>query len=334
MKILGVETSCDETAVAVVEGRRILGNVILSQAGFHAPFGGVVPEIASRQHIDNIPLVIDETLRQSGLKLSGIDGVAATYTPGLLGALLIGLQYGKSLAFALNKPFIGVNHLEAHIHSVFLENEDIPYPFLALIVSGGHTHLFSVEAFGCYQLLGATRDDACGEAYDKVAKLLGLGYPGGPLLDKRAALGNRRAFRFTRPKLKGDSLDFSFSGIKTACLLEVERQNGRLSENFINDMAASFQEAATGFLTGRLLEAVRKTKVRRWVVCGGVAANSGLREKLKNLSAENDCRCFIPSIPLCTDNAAMVAYVGGRYLEQGDASPLSLNASACGELPS
>lgn len=333
MKILGVETSCDETAIAIVEGKRILANIVSSQSKVHAPFGGVVPEIASRHHIENIPLVLDEALHQADLNLTQIDGVAATYAPGLLGALLVGLQYGKSLAFALNKPFVGVNHLEAHINSVFLENKEVTYPFLALTVSGGHTHLFLVKEFGRYELLGGTRDDACGEAYDKVAKLLGLGYPGGPLIDKRAPLGNPKAFRFTKPKLKG-VFDFSFSGIKTACLLEVQKQNGKLSENFINDMCASFQEAAIGFLIDRLVFASHQLKVHNWVICGGVSANQGLRKKLETASKENDCRYFIPSIPLCTDNGAMIAYVGGRYLENGKHSPFSLNAQACSELPS
>lgn len=333
MKILGVETSCDETAIAIVEGKRILANIVSSQSEIHAPFGGVVPEIASRHHIENIPLVLDEALHQADLDLTQIDGVAATYAPGLLGALLVGLQYGKSLAFALNKPFVGVNHLEAHINSVFLENKEVTYPFLALTVSGGHTHLFLVKEFGRYELLGGTRDDACGEAYDKVAKLLGLGYPGGPLIDKRAPLGNPKAFRFTKPKLKG-VFDFSFSGIKTACLLEVQKQNGKLSENFINDMSASFQSAAIGFLIDRLVFASRQLKIRNWVVCGGVSANQGLRKTLEIVSKENDCRYFIPSIPLCTDNGAMIAYVGGRYLESGKHSPFSLNAQACSELSS
>ncbi|OGQ37580.1 MAG: tRNA (adenosine(37)-N6)-threonylcarbamoyltransferase complex transferase subunit TsaD, partial [Deltaproteobacteria bacterium RIFCSPLOWO2_01_44_7] len=224
MKVLGIETSCDETAIAVVEGKKILSNVVASQAAAHAPYGGVVPEIASRHHVENLPVILEMALKEANISLEKIDAVAATHTPGLLGALLIGLQFGKSLAFALQKPFIGVNHLEGHLASVFLENEELEYPYLGLIVSGGHTHLYLVKEFGCYQLLGATRDDACGEAYDKIAKMLGLGFPGGPLLDKTATRGNPKAFRFTQPKV-GECLDFSFSGFKTAALLFVQKQN-------------------------------------------------------------------------------------------------------------
>ncbi|MDO8526367.1 MAG: tRNA (adenosine(37)-N6)-threonylcarbamoyltransferase complex transferase subunit TsaD [Deltaproteobacteria bacterium] len=338
MKILGIETSCDETAVAVVKGRNILSNVIASQTAAHAPFGGVVPEIASRHHIENIPLILDQALALAGVRLNEIDGIAATCTPGLLTALLVGLQFGKSLAFALKKPFVGVNHIEGHLNSVFLAEpsleESLPqYPYLGLIVSGGHTHLYQIKKFGRYQLLGATKDDACGEAYDKVAKLLGLGYPGGPKLDKLAALGNPKAFRFTQPRLKDDSLDFSFSGVKTACLLQVQKQNGILSENFIHDMAASFQNMATDYLITRIGQAARRHNLENIAVTGGVAANSALRAKLKTFAEENDCRYFIPSLPLCTDNGAMIAYVGGRYLEMGLRSPLSLNAQAYSGLP-
>ena len=337
MKILGIETSCDETAVAVVEGRKILSNIIASQAALHAPFGGVVPEIASRHHVEALPSVLDAAIKEANVSLADIDGVAATYTPGLLGALLIGLQFGKSLAFALEKPFVGVNHLEGHFNSVFLENENITYPYLGLIISGGHTHLYLVKEFGRYQLLGATKDDACGEAYDKIAKLLGLGYPGGPLLDKLATTGDPKAFRFTRPKLGAksgeDSLDFSFSGVKTACLLQVQKQNGKLSAGFVKDLAASFQEMATEFIITRLLEASKRYQLKNWVIAGGVAANRGLRNKLERVTKENGCNVFIPSIPLCTDNGAMIAYVGGCHLQTGFSSPLSLNAQATSELP-
>lgn len=337
MKILGIETSCDETAAAVVEEGRILSNVIASQADLHAPFGGVVPEIASRHHLEALPAVLETSLQKADVSLAQIDAVAATYTPGLLGCLLAGLQFAKALSFALGKPFIGVNHLEGHLNSVFLENKTMEYPFLGLIVSGGHTHLYLVEAFGVYRLLGATRDDAAGEAYDKVAKLLGLGYPGGPRLDKIAREGNPKAIRFTRPKMGpkngDDSLDFSFSGIKTACLLQVQKQNGPLSDQFVKDLAAGFQETVTGFLVHRLDEAVQRHGLRRACIAGGVAANSALREKLRQWSEETGCAVAIPSPALCTDNAAMIAYAGGLRLRRGQNSPLSLNASAAGELP-
>ncbi len=356
MKILGIETSCDETAVAVVEGRKILSNIIASQGAVHAPFGGVVPEIASRHHIENLPAVLETALSKAQTRLSEIDVVAATYTPGLLPALLIGLQFGKALAFALKKPFIGVNHLEGHLNSVFLDDpltptlgsaplapqvpralrlashkgrgSDIDYPFLGFIVSGGHTHLYKVEAFGKYKLLGATRDDAAGEAFDKVAKLLGLGYPGGPRLDKIAQEGDPHAFRFTKPKLGDESLEFSFSGYKTAALLHVQKQNGNLSQNFVADLAASFQHAVTDFLIDRLSAAGRRHRLNNWVVTGGVAANKGLRQKLATFSKEAPCNLFLPPMELCTDNGAMIAYVGGEYGKRKKHSPLSLNAVA------
>lgn len=372
MKILGIETSCDETAVGIVEGQKILSNVVASQAQFHAPFGGVVPEIASRHHIENLPVILDEALLQAKVSLDAIDGIAATYTPGLLGALLVGLQYAKSLSLALNKPFIGVNHLEGHLNAVFLEEENIDYPYIGLIASGGHTHLYKVESFGKYQCLGATRDDACGEAYDKVAKLLGLGYPGGPLLEQTALQGNPKAFRFTQPKFDNGSLDFSFSGVKTACLLQVKKQTpppvagqtpplaqgqnvrfadsasggenahsvgatgggetGSLSQQFRQDLAASFQEMATNFLIDRLRQASRKYRIQTIIVTGGVAANQTLRKKLNQLAVEENLNCFAPSIPLCTDNGAMIAYVGGQYLKRNQTSPLALNAQAYSEL--
>lgn len=331
MKILGIETSCDETAAAVVENDTIQSNIVESQFHFHEPFGGVVPEIASRSHIEVLPQIVAKALAGAKTSLQEIDGIAATYTPGLLPALLTGLQYAKSLSFALKKPFSGVNHLEGHLHAIFLEKQNVEYPFLGCVVSGGHTHLYLVKDFGKYETLGATRDDACGEAFDKVAKLLGLGFPGGPKLDICAQKGNPKAFRFTTPKLGKGSLEFSFSGLKTACLLKVKKE-GELSENFVQDLAASFQETATQFLMNRLLEAAKKYKLNRWVVCGGVAANSSLRQKLKSLTETENYQIFIPSISLCTDNAAMIAYVGGRQLKKQISSPLSLNAKAYTQL--
>lgn len=336
MKVLGIETSCDETAAAVVEGRAILSNVVASQHAVHAPFGGVVPELASRHHLEALPFVVNRALAEANLTLNDIDAVAATYAPGLLTALLVGLQYAKSLSFALNKPFVGVHHLEAHLHSVFLEHPRFDHPFLGLIVSGGHTHLYRVEGLGRYQLLGRTRDDAAGEAYDKVAKLLELGYPGGPRLDKLAGEGNKQAFRFTRPKMGqkmgNSSLDFSFSGIKTACLLQVQRQNGNLSSQFKKDMAASFQETVTDILIRRLDEALLRCGLKKIAVAGGVAANSELRKKLQRLGEEKNLVLAIPSMPLCTDNAAMIAFVGGLYAEEKKFTPLSQNAFATCDL--
>lgn len=332
MKVLGIETSCDETAIAVVNQGEILSNVIASQGKIHAPYGGVVPEIASRHHIENLPIILRSSLEEAQIKLEELEGIATTCKPGLLGALLAGLQYGKSLAYALQKPFIGVDHLEAHLHSVFLEHPGLRYPFLGLVVSGGHTHLYQVQQFGNYRLLGATRDDACGEAYDKVAKLLQLGYPGGPHLDKLAQEGNPKAFRFTIPKLGEDSLDFSFSGIKTACLLEVQKQKDHCSDDFKRDLAASFQEMATHFLMTRLDQAAKRLQLRTLCIVGGVAANKTLRQKLAILAEEKNYEYKIPSVPLCTDNGAMIAYVGWRYFLEGKRSPWSLNGLATCDL--
>ncbi|MBI4224490.1 MAG: tRNA (adenosine(37)-N6)-threonylcarbamoyltransferase complex transferase subunit TsaD [Deltaproteobacteria bacterium] len=332
MKILGIETSCDETAAAVVAEGKILSNVVASQTAAHAPFGGVVPEIASRHHVENLPAIVKEALRQAGCSLTDIDGIAATHTPGLLGALLVGLQYAKSLAFALNKPFVGVNHLEGHLNALFLEQNEIDYPYLGLIVSGGHTHLYRVKGFGHYELLGATRDDAAGEAFDKVAKLLGLGYPGGARLEALAAGGNPEAFRFTQPKMGNGTLDFSFSGVKTACLLQVKNQNGRLSEQFQKDLAAGFQEMVTNFLRERAAQAAKKYDLQNIVVSGGVACNQTLRQKLQGLARQEGLKISFPSPSLCTDNGAMIAYVGGEYLKRKQPSPWSLNARASSEL--
>ena len=332
MRVVGIETSCDETAVAVVADGKILSSCIASQEVIHAPFGGVVPELASRHHLEMISILFDRALSQAGLQTTDIDGVAATCAPGLVPSLLVGLSFGKALAFALNKPFIGVNHLEGHLNSAFLENPDLKYPFLALVVSGGHTSLYSVKDFGEYLLIGSTRDDAAGEAYDKVAKLLGLGYPGGPLIDKLATEGNPKAFRFTIPQLKNDSLDFSFSGVKTAVMLLVKEQKKPLTQKFIVDCAASFQEMVTFVLIDRLKTVAEKLGHTRLVVAGGVAANKGLRGKLAQLKQETGLEYFIPSIPLCTDNAAMIAHVGSEYLKRGKTSAWNLNATATQEL--
>ena len=332
MNVIGIETSCDETAVAVVAGRKILSSCIASQEAIHAPYGGVVPELASRRHLEMVAPLLNGALKKADMRLQDVDGVAATCAPGLLPALLIGLSFGKAFAFALGKPFIGVNHLEGHLNSVFLEDPDLQYPFLAMVVSGGHTSVYDVKDFGQYQLIGATRDDAAGEAYDKVAKLMGLGYPGGPLIDRLAAEGNRRAFGLTIRKLKNDSLDFSFSGIKTAVMLLVRQQGQPLSQQFIKDCAASFQETVISILAGRLKTVAKRLDHSRVIVAGGVAANKGLRKKLEELSKETGLKISIPGIALCTDNAAMIAYVGGEYLKRGKTSAWDLNAVAQQEL--
>ncbi|MFH1875108.1 MAG: tRNA (adenosine(37)-N6)-threonylcarbamoyltransferase complex transferase subunit TsaD [Pseudomonadota bacterium] len=343
MLILGLESSCDETAAAIFDQQqnKILSQHVASQDKVHAPYGGVVPELASRQHLEKIIPIIRRTLKDANLQLTDIDGLAVTNAPGLMGSLLIGIQVAKGLALALNKPLIGVNHLEGHLNAINLQAPDVPYPHIGLVVSGGHTSLYDVENFGEYKLLGATRDDAAGEAYDKVAKLLGLGYPGGPIIDKLAPKGNPKAFRFTLPQFGGyaakretSTLDFSFSGIKTAALLAFRQavQKNEVAEKFVADLAASFQNTVVNFLVKRALEAAHQTKAKAIVLAGGVAANSELRKTMAQACEQNNLTCLLPEIKHCTDNAAMIAYVGARYLQMGKQSDLSLNAIANQEI--
>ncbi|MBI4212577.1 MAG: tRNA (adenosine(37)-N6)-threonylcarbamoyltransferase complex transferase subunit TsaD [Deltaproteobacteria bacterium] len=332
MITLGIESSCDETAIAIVANGKLLASSVSSQHDVHAKYGGVVPELASRRHMETIAPLLEHTLGKAHLKLANIQGVAATFAPGLAGALLVGLTTAKGIAFAHNLPFIGVNHLEGHINAVHLEYQGIPFPHVVLVVSGGHTSLYEVKAFGSYQLLGATRDDAAGEAFDKVAKFLGLGFPGGPHLEKLAALGNPKAFRFTRPKFNDDSaFDFSFSGIKTAAALAFERTADK-TEQMKADLAASFQDHVVQFLTDRLFSAAAHTQAKAIVISGGVAANGHLRETVARPATVAKLPHFIPSRHLCTDNAAMIAYVGEQYLIRGKRSPWSQNAVASAEV--
>ncbi len=321
MIVLGIETSCDETAVAVLEVKKsgpakILANLIASQHEIHLPFGGIFPELASRRHIEVIRPLVEEALKEAGLAAADLEGIAVTNTPGLVGSLLVGLSFSKAYAFGLKIPFIGVSHLEGHLNAPFLENPKITYPHIGLIVSGGHTALYCVKKFGDYQFLGGTRDDAAGEAFDKVAKILGLGYPGGPLVDKLAKKGNPKAVKFTKPKLPG--YEFSFSGLKTAVKGVVETGHS------LNDICASFQETAVDILTEKSLAAAKNKRCKTILVTGGVACNSRLREKLS--------RAYFASPVFCTDNAAMIAYVGGKHLLAGKHSPLSLNAVANADL--
>ncbi len=329
MIVLGIESSCDETAAAVVEdGKNILSNVVSSQVAFHRKYGGVVPEIASRKHVETIVPVIRESLDKAGLTLNEIEGIAVTRGPGLVGSLLIGISLAKSIAYVKNLPLIGVNHLEGHLNAVFLEEKDLEFPFVGLVVSGGHTNLYHVKARGDYIFLGQTRDDAAGEAFDKVAKLLGLGYPGGVIIDKMAKEGNAAAINFPRALIAKDSFDFSFSGIKTAVLRYVKRQEGKIDDGHKNDIVASFQEAVVDVLVTKVIRAAKKCKVDKVSLAGGVAANTRLREKIAEQAGKGDIRAFIPSPHLCTDNAAMIAAVGDYYLEKGITSPLTLNASS------
>jgi len=323
IKILSIETSCDETAAAVVEnGRRVLSNVIYSQIPIHQKFGGVVPEVASRNHVEKISQVVDQALEESQTKFEDLDGIAVTYGPGLVGALLVGVSYAKALSYALKKPLIPVNHIEGHICANFIEYPDLEPPFVALVVSGGHTHLVHVKDYGQYDILGKTRDDAVGEAFDKVARSLGLGYPGGPLIDKLAQEGQEDAIDFPRVYLEKDSLDFSFSGIKSAVLnyLNQEKQKGRTIVD--QHVAASFQKSVVEVLANKALKACQMMGTKKLVLAGGVAANSGLRREL----AGKDLELYYPSLSLCTDNAAMIGCAAYYDYQNAAFGGLDLNA--------
>lgn len=326
MLLLAIESSCDETAVAVVrDGKRILANLIASQVELHAVYGGVVPELASRRHLEVINPLVDEALVTAGVRQDELDGVVVTRGPGLIGALLVGLSFAKAYAYALNLPLLGVHHIEGHILAIQLEHE-VPYPFLAAAVSGGHTHLYRVDGIGRYRLLGRTVDDAAGEAFDKVAKMLGLGYPGGPVIDQLAAAGDGGGIVFPRPMLNKDNFDFSFSGVKTAVLNYIHQLQEPPDEIQIRQICAAFQQAVVDVLSQKILRAAEAENLNRIVVAGGVACNRGLRAHLKALTADSALSAHFPSPILCADNAAMLAVAGNYYLENGHSSALDLNA--------
>ena len=321
--ILGIETSCDETSAALVEnGNNMLSNVVSSQIDVHNAFGGVVPEIASRKHTETIVHVIDQAMKASGAASEEIDAVAVTQGPGLVGSLMVGISAAKALAFSWEKPLVGVNHLEAHIASAHIENE-IDFPFVALIVSGGHTNLYMVRGFLDFELLGGTRDDAAGEAFDKGAKALGLGYPGGVEIDRLSKNGDPDAVSFPRP-LNDGSFDFSFSGLKTALLNHV-RKNPVETENDLHDVCAGFQEAIVETLVNKTLNAARKNGVGSVVVAGGVACNSRLRRLGEQRIEGEGISVFMPSPSLCTDNAAMIAALGHHMYEDGRVSSFNIS---------
>lgn len=327
MLILGIETSCDETAAAVVrDGKQVCANVIASQVELHKKYGGVVPEIASRKHMENIIPVIREALDQAGMTLDDLEGIAVTQGPGLVGSLLVGINAAKAIAYSRKLPLIGINHLDGHICAASLELNDISFPAVALVVSGGHTSLYLAEGFGRYQLLGKTRDDAAGEAFDKVAKLLDLGYPGGVIIDKLAREGNTHAVLFPRPMLTDNSLDFSFSGLKTAVLYYVKNLDGKPSPQVLCDIVASFQDAVVDILVDKTFRAAAYYQVRTVIMAGGVAANSLLRKRMGDRAAEQHVRVVIPSLVLCTDNAAMIAAAGEYRIRTVGAFPFSMNA--------
>ena len=311
MKILAIETSCDDSGVAIMQSdskkHRILANVVSSQIKTHAPYGGVVPNLAAREHLKNIKPVLKQAFFEANLKEKDIDLMAVTYGPGLIPSLLVGVNFAKALAYSWQKPIIGINHMEAHIYANFIKNTAIKFPALCLVVSGGHTQLILMKAHKNYRLLGETRDDAAGEAFDKVAKLLGLGFPGGPIISKKALAGDWAVFDLPRPMIHSKDYDFSFSGLKTAVLYEVKKEK-KLSQKYINDMAASFQKAAVDVLVYKTIKAAQEFKVKSLMLSGGVAANPLLRQELTNQSKKQlAVDLYIPDFCFCTDNAAMIA---------------------------
>jgi N6-L-threonylcarbamoyladenine synthase len=333
MLVLGIETSCDETAAAIVrDGHEIVSSVIASQIETHKRFGGVVPELASREHLDKIVPIVEEAFSQAKMEPSEIDGIAVTVGPGLVGSLLVGVSYAKAMAFALGKPLVGVNHIEGHVYSVAFGNPQVEYPALALIVSGGHSNLFFVPGPGKYKVLARTRDDAAGEAFDKVAKMMGLGYPGGPIIERLAREGNPRAVNFSTPRMGDGSADFSFSGLKTAVTKHVRETglqpvtNGEEPSQAIKDLAASFQSVVVRSLVGTTERLAREYAPQTLIVAGGVACNGALREAAREAAERLGIPAYFPSPHLSTDNAAMIAAAGTVKLQAGERAGFDLNA--------
>ena len=325
--ILAIESSCDETSAAVVvNGREVLSNVIASQISTHEKYGGVVPEVASRMHIEAISGVVEEALLEANITLDKIDAVGVTYGPGLVGALLVGLQFAKGLAFSSKKPLVGVNHIEGHICANYIQHKDLKPPFVSLVVSGGHTFIVHVKDYGKYEVIGQTRDDAAGEAYDKVARALGLGYPGGPKIDKLAKEGNPKAIVFPKANFHEETLDFSFSGVKSAVLNYLNKCKMQNIEVNKADVAASFQQAVVDVLKDNVLLTCKKKNVKTIAIAGGVASNSTLRETLTNAASKRGIEVLFPAPILCTDNAAMIGSAAYFNFINGKISDLNLNA--------
>lgn len=325
--ILAIESSCDETAAAVVRnGREVLSNIISSQIALHTVYGGVVPEIASRKHVEKMNGCIKAALSEANLSLNDIDAVAVTYGPGLVGALLVGVSEAKAIAFATGKPLIGVHHIEGHISANFIENKELKPPFMCLVVSGGHSHLVVVKDYGEYEIVGQTRDDAAGEAFDKVARAIGLGYPGGPKIDAAAKKGNPEAFSFPQAKIADAEYDFSFSGLKSAVLNYINQAKMQGQELDPNDVAASFQKAVVEVLVGHAIRACKEYKINSLAIAGGVASNSALRELMEKECAKEGISFYKPSPVLCTDNAAMIGAAAYYEYQKGKRFGLDLNA--------
>ena len=325
--ILGIESSCDETAVSVVKnGREVLSNVISSQIDIHTLYGGVVPEIASRKHIERINTVIRESVKEAGVSLEEMDAIAVTYGPGLVGALLVGVAEAKALAFALNKPLVGVNHIEGHVSANYIEHKDLEPPFLCEIISGGHTHLVIVKDYGEFEILGRTRDDAAGEAFDKVARAVGLGYPGGTKIDKTAREGDPQAIEFPRAHIEDAPYDFSFSGLKSAVLNYLNQCEMTHKEYSVPDVAASFQQAVVDVLVRNAMQAAKDHKIKKLALAGGVASNTAIRAAFEKECSRKGIKLYIPSPVYCTDNGAMIACAGYYEYIKGVRHGWDLNA--------
>lgn len=325
--ILSIESSCDETSAAIVkDGREVLSNIIASQIETHKKYGGVVPEVASRMHIEVINEVVSDALKEANINLEDVDAIGVTYGPGLVGALLVGLQYAKGLSYSLKKPLVGVNHIEGHICANYIEHKDLKPPFVSLVVSGGHTFIVHVKDYGEYDVIGQTRDDAAGEAYDKVARALGLGYPGGPKIDKLAKEGNENAIEFPKANFHDETLDFSFSGVKSAVLNYLNKCKMQNVEINKADVAASFQKAVIDVLSQNVLKTCKQKNVDKIAIAGGVASNSALREKLIKEASKEGIKVLFPSPILCTDNAAMIGSAAYFNYIKGSEAPLNINA--------
>lgn len=323
---LAIESSCDETACAVLKnGREVLSNIISTQIELHKKFGGVVPEVASRKHIENIPMVVQQALDEAKVTFDDIDHIAVTYGPGLVGAVLVGLSYAKALAYTLDIPLVGVNHIEGHVSANYIQDKNLTPPFITLIVSGGHTHLVEVKDYGKYEILGKTKDDASGEAFDKIARAMGLGYPGGPIIDRLAKSGNKKAIDFPRACMD-EGYDFSFSGLKSAVLNYLNAKKMKKEEIIVEDVAASFQEAVVEVLSKKAIKAAKEKGYDTIALAGGVASNSALREKLTVMGEKQNIKVKYPSPILCTDNAAMIGCAGYYSFINGRRDDMSLNA--------